>query len=142
MSRSILRDKVPLDSTCDGSLASFFSAFTSFFNGIYLASPLPPEVKIMETKNIEQGQGSVKTDPLVRSLKQRIELSVHDAVQSNRMDVEVKRRGAWFVLKGRVSSYRLKLKLFSWVPRVQGEQRIVDKLQVRSARRRYVKEAQ
>lgn len=70
-------------------------------------------------------------DPLLHRLKKRIKSSPPGVGQSKRLKVDVNRRGRWFILTGSVSSYQLKLKLFSWVPRINGGQHIVDRLRVR-----------
>jgi osmotically-inducible protein OsmY len=53
----------------------------------------------------------------------------------NRCDLNVRRDGNWYVLQGCVDSYRTKRKLLKLVPEVNGNQWIVDKLEVGRRRR-------
>jgi len=89
-----------------------------------------------EGKRNNQAQGS-----LVRNIKSEgflekaASLFLDRGVQ-NRCDLNVRRDGNWYVLQGRVDSYRTKRKLLKLVPEVDGNQWIVDKLEVRGRRRR------
>lgn len=87
----------------------------------------------MENLSNEPTLGVSSEDPLLQRLTQRIRMRDPAAGHPRRLKVDVKRRGKWFILKGNVSSYRMKLELFSWVPKVNGGQHIIDKLRVRDA---------
>jgi hypothetical protein len=70
-------------------------------------------------------------DPLLATFMDK----VHDVSTDGgrpQAEVTVKRSGKWFVLKGWVSSHRIKSKLISRVPTVHGAQYIIDRVQVRS----------
>jgi hypothetical protein len=84
----------------------------------------------MENASIEPTHGVGSADPLLQRVTQQIKSSSPDAGQPSRLKVDVKRSGKWFILEGSVSSYRMKIELFSWVPRIHGAQHIVDKLRV------------
>lgn len=87
----------------------------------------------MENESLEVTHSPGGVDPQLHRLKQRIKTSAHNVGQSRKLKIDVQRRGRWFILKGSVSNYKTKLELFSWVPRVNGGQHIIDKLKVRDA---------
>lgn len=91
---------------------------------------------MMETDIINSNHDPGYTDPLVKRIARKIRVAEYSSNTNRDTDVDInidiKRRGKWFVLRGFVDSYKTKLKLFSWVPKFAGKQHIVDKVRVRN----------
>lgn len=82
-----------------------------------------------------QDQRAGEPDELTRKVEERARELDRQAGPGKRLEVEVERRGKWFVLKGWVNSLKLKSRLLARVPRIHGAQWVIDRLRVRKKQR-------
>lgn len=86
-----------------------------------------------------QTSETMETDDSGTLADEFIERGVERVGEEALEDVEVKQRGRWLVLKGRVGSAGLKARLIGMVPKVKGARWVIDKLRVARDATRYIK---
>jgi len=87
-----------------------------------------------DDRHTEEQDGG-EPDELTRKVEERARELDRQAGPGKRLEVEVERRGKWFVLEGWVNSLKLKSRLLAWVPRIHGAQWVIDRIRVRKKHR-------
>jgi hypothetical protein len=84
-------------------------------------------------ENIGQQDGDPSFKHSVRELKREVDRYLRERDLGALCNVTVKKNGRWFELKGTINSLCTKWAIFSLVPRIEGRQYIIDKLQTAAA---------